>query len=383
VPPPQSPRFSRAQRPSLTPALLTADGKHVTDDYYEAPARAKCAEEGIEPGSLLGELPDPASLVESRNLNLSQAAMASHRVPANQPFYTPGGPTTHFPSNGLDPFTEAKGFAKRLTLTKAGFSQDNWLARFASEASEKNSEMGRQRRERLEEIRQGFMWDGVEAPAPVPFAALGAIAVAAKTEPVAGGGDEQLPSAVASLKGKEREPSVASTALTPTTGGFPSRAQSVQPTPVLASGAFDGGFPGPDPATRPVKRVRRVGAPLGVYEPETHIPQGAFRDESAVSPREMSTDSSLGLISAVHMTTQPTTATFERIAATPSFAPFDPSLAARNPDPAATHAAPFGHLSAMGGNRIGADSWALASVRYEMDVADAAVRDKGVVLGHQ
>ena len=215
--------------------------------------------------------------------------MASHRVPANQPFYTPGGPTTHFPSNGLDPFTEAKGFAKRLTLTKAGFSQVNWLARFASEASEKNSEMGRQRRDRLEEIRKGFMWDGIEAPAPVPFAALGAI-VAAKAEPVAGGDEQQQqPTAVASLKGKGREPSVAST-LTPTTDGFPSRAQSVQPALAGPTAAFESGFPGPDPATRPVKRVRRVGPPLGVYEPETHIPQGASDAETFACVRSLHAD---------------------------------------------------------------------------------------------
>lgn len=138
--------------------------------------------------------------------------------------------------------------------------------------------MGRQRRERLEAIRQGFMWDGVEAPPPPVMNTKTELgnATAGLDEPVH-----------PSLKGKEREPSVASTALTPTTtGGFPSRAPSVQPAssslslppPVNGLDRSSGGasLPGPDPATRPVKRLRRVGPPLGVYEPETHIPQGAF-----------------------------------------------------------------------------------------------------------
>lgn len=43
----------------------------------------------------------------------------------------------------------------------------------------------------------------------------------------------------------------------------------------------------------------------------------------------------------------------------------------------------FSHVQAMGGNRVGNDSWALASVRYEMDLSEAVVRDRGVVLGYQ
>lgn len=218
----------------------------MTDDYYEDAARERCKEEGIEPNAPVGDLPDPMSHLESRQLNPT----GSSRFAPNQPFYIPGGPTTHFPSSGLDPFSEAKAAHKRLILQKEGFTPENWMLKFALEVREKNAEMGRQRRERMEDVREGFMWDRTERPA----SSSDPTSTSINGQPTAGTAVEALK---ADDKGKGREGT--SSPLTPL-------------APALdGSGSFEA-----DLSARPFKRRRQGGPTLGVYEPETHIPQGPF-----------------------------------------------------------------------------------------------------------
>lgn len=86
---------------------------------------------------------------------------------------------------------------------------------------------------------------------------------------------------------------------------------------------------------------------------------------------------------AVHLSTQPTTASLTRLSSIPSFTPYDPlsPTFALPTEPSSEGGRPaFAHLAGMGGSRVGGDAWGLASVSYEMDLDGAEMRGKGFLL---
>lgn len=147
-------------------ARVIKNGRHVVDDYYEDEAAAKCAENGIEPGSIVQD----EEYVPSANLNneraLRSAPGESSRSLAHlSTFYTVGGPTTHFAGNGVDPWTDSGWGNKRSRLRTAGVTEEDWMLRTAEEARAVDEQLRKYREERLK------LLEGVDAMRGWVFAA--------------------------------------------------------------------------------------------------------------------------------------------------------------------------------------------------------------------
>lgn len=268
--------------------MFLLDARWVTDDYYEGPAREECLKNGIEPGSEVGELPDPALPNSDKAVNAEANAGQSGRIDKHTPFCrwslilydgsfnlltlsstadTVGGPTTHFAGNGLDPFADAGLGNKRSKLNTAGYTPENWMHQFAKNVAEKNQSLLKERRERLQKFTQGFMWErsAEEVAAAVAEAAEGEGMDESMLLPNAAGGMGRP----TSLKGKEREGSFlaggnGSYAPSPLGYGTSSRATPMQEDP--GTPGYHGGVGG---ATEDRKRKREfdIGAPMGLYDP--------------------------------------------------------------------------------------------------------------------
>src|SRR5690349_12621998 len=66
------------------------------------------------------------------------------------PFYTLGGPTTHFAGNGADPWSEAGWGNKRAKLRGQGVSEEDWMLRTAEETRKVDGQLREYREERLQ-----------------------------------------------------------------------------------------------------------------------------------------------------------------------------------------------------------------------------------------
>ncbi|OXG24836.1 chromatin structure-remodeling complex protein RSC7 [Cryptococcus neoformans Tu401-1] len=142
------------------------NGRHVVDDYYEDEAAAKCAENGIEPGSVVqDEEYVPSANVNSERALRSAPGESSRSLAHLSTFYTVGGPTTHFAGNGVDPWTDSGWGNKRSRLRTAGVTEEDWMLRTAEEARAVDEQLRKYRDERLK------LLEGVDALRGWVFAA--------------------------------------------------------------------------------------------------------------------------------------------------------------------------------------------------------------------
>ena len=96
----------------------------MTDDYYEDESLTKCAENGFTPyAPALDDdiIADAVSLMQPQGRPpAANADLAARGNISLSPWYTLGGPTTHFAGNGADPWSEAGWGHKRAKLRNAG-----------------------------------------------------------------------------------------------------------------------------------------------------------------------------------------------------------------------------------------------------------------------
>lgn len=182
------------------------------------------------------------------------------------PFYTVGGPTTHFAGQGVsDPFVEAGHGNKKVGLLRSGLTPENWMLEYAKGVQEKNMELAKERRERLGRIREGFWYE----------------------KEVKGEGEEASSAMMAggSKKGKERADGAGlagANSYAPSPLGGSARATPAREVSAAAadgdeemSGVVEEGAEGGRYASPLKKRKRSVaGPPVGVYDPHTHITHG-------------------------------------------------------------------------------------------------------------
>ncbi|KAJ9091456.1 hypothetical protein QFC19_009098 [Naganishia cerealis] len=128
-------------------AKIVKDGRYVTDDYYEEAAKEECAENGIEPNSLV---PDRPFAVEQDHTDRGGAGERS----VGAPFYFPGGPTTHWGGAGWNPWHGAGQGNKRAKLQSQGLTRDNWMWRMAREARDREREIREAGEQRMLDFTQ-------------------------------------------------------------------------------------------------------------------------------------------------------------------------------------------------------------------------------------
>ncbi|WVQ72504.1 hypothetical protein IAR50_002060 [Cryptococcus sp. DSM 104548] len=131
-------------------AKVVKNGRHVIDDYYEDQAAAQCAAEGIEPGSLVPE-EEFVQIAQNTGDRASRAAANESRTLASlSAFYTAGGLTTQFASNGIDPWTDGGWGNKRSKLKTAGVTEEDWMYKTAEESRLVDEQLKGLRAERLQ-----------------------------------------------------------------------------------------------------------------------------------------------------------------------------------------------------------------------------------------
>jgi chromatin structure-remodeling complex protein RSC7 len=126
---------------------LTVDGKWVTDDYDEEAALAKCQEFGITPGSTVHD--DEVQPHSAAAPQLSGRGDAAARAANLVPFYSVGGPTTHFGGNGATPVYDAGWGSKRAKLRAMGVTEEDWMLRTAEETRRIDQQLKEYRSDRL------------------------------------------------------------------------------------------------------------------------------------------------------------------------------------------------------------------------------------------
>jgi chromatin structure-remodeling complex protein RSC7 len=153
---------------------LISDGRWVTDDYYEDECLAKCTENGFIPNAVIHEEEIVANAMNSmerpqqtRN-NLDPVA-TSHKQYSFGPFYTLGGPSTHFAGNGLDPWSDAGWGNKRTKLRAMGVTEEDWMYRVAAECRRVDETLKEYRAERIGVLGgqdlKGWVWSAEESAA--------------------------------------------------------------------------------------------------------------------------------------------------------------------------------------------------------------------------
>jgi chromatin structure-remodeling complex protein RSC7 len=113
----------------------------------------KCAENGFTPYT---QAVDDDIIANAMSQMQPQGRPPAHdREPAKSsfslaPFYTLGGPTTHFAGNGADPWSEAGWGNKRAKLRGQGVSEEDWMLRTAEETKKVDGQLREYREERLQ-----------------------------------------------------------------------------------------------------------------------------------------------------------------------------------------------------------------------------------------
>ncbi|TYJ54575.1 hypothetical protein B9479_004804 [Cryptococcus floricola] len=131
-------------------AKVVKNGRHVVDDYYEDRAAAECAAEGIEPGSLVPEEEFVQIAQNTGDRGARAAANESRTLASLSAFYTAGGLTTQFASNGIDPWTDGGWGNKRSKLKTAGVTEEDWMYKTAEESRLVDEQLKGFRAERLQ-----------------------------------------------------------------------------------------------------------------------------------------------------------------------------------------------------------------------------------------
>ncbi|WOO80124.1 Chromatin structure-remodeling complex subunit RSC7 [Vanrija pseudolonga] len=139
----------------LMGARLVKGGKWVDDDYNEEQALIDCGTNGWTPHSEV--------LDEELAVNQYPSAGGPGRPPANAgfladgvaaksaltPFYTVGGPTTHFGGTGADPWSDTV-HGRRGKLRGLGVTEEDWMLRTAEESRRIDETLRGYRDERIE-----------------------------------------------------------------------------------------------------------------------------------------------------------------------------------------------------------------------------------------
>lgn len=135
-----------------------ADGKWVTDDYYEEKTLAEITPLGLKAGDPVGDLPDPNALPGGEQ---SQAANAAFNAAtkadragggggAGGGVYRAGGPTTIFGGSGWGPFSDGPlNAVRKSVLSRDGVAEENWMYMMAARVADAGEEWARWRREGL------------------------------------------------------------------------------------------------------------------------------------------------------------------------------------------------------------------------------------------
>lgn len=146
---------------------VVEDGKWVTDDYYEDEALAKCAENGYTP---YGPVQDEEIMINAhatsgamtRAEREREALTSALKSSALSPFYTIGGPSTHFGGSGVDPWTEGGSGNRRSKLRGYGVTEEDWMYRTALESRAIDASLRDYRQERIGTLEgddlKGWVW---------------------------------------------------------------------------------------------------------------------------------------------------------------------------------------------------------------------------------
>ena len=133
---------------------MMVDGKWVTDDYDEDVAMAKCVENGFTPHALAHDDDIVANAMSTVQL---PGRPSERQAMTLTPFYTVGGPTTHFAGSGVNPWSEAGWGNKRAKLRGSGINEENWMLKSAEDCRALDVQLREYRAERLVEL------EGVDA----------------------------------------------------------------------------------------------------------------------------------------------------------------------------------------------------------------------------
>ncbi len=130
--------------------ILYLDGRWVIDDYYEDKVTAEIAQRGIQPGELVGELPDP-NADRAAAADTSKGDRAALQAGASGlGIYRAGGPTTIFGGTGYGPFSDGPLNAVRKSLlARDGVTEENWMCMMAQRVSDSGAEWTKLRRAAL------------------------------------------------------------------------------------------------------------------------------------------------------------------------------------------------------------------------------------------
>ncbi|KAL0573363.1 chromatin structure-remodeling complex subunit RSC7 [Marasmius crinis-equi] len=124
---------------------MLIDGRWVTDDYYEEKVLAEITARGLQPGDLVGELPDP-NATSAKNIAAEAPADIDAGSGGGSSIYRAGGPTTIFGGSGWGPYSDGPLNAVRKSLlTRDGVNEENWMWRMAEKTSEMSEEWRRVR----------------------------------------------------------------------------------------------------------------------------------------------------------------------------------------------------------------------------------------------
>ena len=119
----------------------------MEDDYDEEEAHVRCQEGGFTPGTVLQE--DEPVRAQAGKDSGAQSGDAATRAANLVPFYSVGGPTTHFAGNGADPVMDAGHGNKRAKLRTMGVTEEDWMLRTAEETRRVDINMREFRQDQL------------------------------------------------------------------------------------------------------------------------------------------------------------------------------------------------------------------------------------------
>lgn len=129
--------------------VCAPEGRWVLDDYDESKSLSEITPRGLQPGDLVGDLPDPQSTSTSTTIDAvsSNATASQSNQGGGLGIYRAGGPTTIFGSAGWGPFSDGplnavrKGF-----LNREGVKEENWMHLAAQRVREADQEFAKIRR---------------------------------------------------------------------------------------------------------------------------------------------------------------------------------------------------------------------------------------------
>lgn len=276
-------------------ARFLSGGKTVIDDYYEAEARAS----GVKEGKTVGGM----STEEQEKRRESERERERPKKKADTFSYTTIDPqgepvVTQFGDAGQTPWVRAGNWqSRKVALQRVDITEENWMLEMARSVRGMNTELGETRRDRMSAFPRFNRYVGLDGVAGPEEA----------TDEVADGDaePEDDPEAFNDLPPWERELIVASS-------GTDAEEENKKRKAIAQSDA---------------ETKRRRGPPIGVYEPNTHLPHFS-------------------------VLTQPSRASMVKIAQRPAFIN-DPGRerGVRRP--------------ILGGDKLGSGAWGLASFVVE------------------